>query len=169
MKFKLLISIAILGSGLPCYSQPDSTWNKWTPMIGEWTGTGSGQPGSGGGKFSFFLDLDKKILVRKNHAEYPSTNNKQGIIHDDLMIIYPGSGYNPDRAIYFDNEGHVINYAITLTDSSIVFISDKVKNLPRFRLTYFLPVNKMMNVKFEISGDGNNYKTYVDGNCMKSD
>ncbi len=72
--------------------------------MGEWVG--SGQPGQGGGTFSFKPDLDQKILVRKSHSEYPASANKPEIIHDDLMVVYLDNPENRNKAIYFDNEGH---------------------------------------------------------------
>jgi dipeptidyl aminopeptidase/acylaminoacyl peptidase len=137
------------------------------PVIGEWVGEGSGDPGSGGGTFSFKLDLDKKILVRKSHSEYPASENKAEVIHDDLMIIYPDYSGNPSKAIYFDNEGHTINYSITYSEKSIVFTSDKIPNVPVFRLTYTSLDNEVLQTKFEISNDGKKFKTYIEGNSKR--
>lgn len=105
MKTKLTLTIALFGIFTTCFGQKSSTWDKWDWLIGDWIGEGTGQPGQGGGTFSFKPDLDKKILVRKSHSEYPATENKPQVIHNDLMIVYLDNTGNPSKAIYFDNEG----------------------------------------------------------------
>jgi hypothetical protein len=147
--------------------QPSTAWNKYKWLIGDWEGEGGGKPGEGRGWFSLREDLSGKVLVRKNHSEYPAKNKKPAIIHDDLMIIYSGPGGNPSKAVYFDNEGRTINYSVSLMDSSIVFISDKILNVPVFRLTYKLFDNNDINIKFEISQDGEKFNTYTEGRCRR--
>src|SRR5450631_3301938 len=99
-------------------------------LMGEWVGEGDGKPGESTGSFSFSLDLDKRIAVRKNHA-----NLKDGV-HDDLMIAYPEAAGKGLRAIYFDNEGHVISYSVETISDGVRFVSDAATPGPRFRLTY---------------------------------
>jgi len=167
MKSRLLLTVAFFGIFTVCFGQQNSTWNKWEWLTGEWVGEGSGQPGQGGGTFSFKTELDNKILVRKSHSEYPAAGNKPEVIHDDLMIVYPDNTGNPSKAIYFDNEGHTINYSITYTDQSIVLTSDKIPNVPIFRLTYTLLGNECVNTKFEMSQDGEKFMTYIEGKSKK--
>ena len=167
MKTKLIFTIALWGTLSVGFGQQKSPWEKWNWLMGEWKGEGSGQPGQGGGTCSFSFDLDKKIVVRKNHAEYPATEKKPLIIHDDLMIVYLDFTGVPSKAIYFDNEGHTINYTISYSDKSIVMTSDKIPNVPVFRLTYVSDDNQTMGIKFEMSQDGEKYITYTEGKCKK--
>ena len=67
MKALQILSIALLGFCTNCIGQNSATWDKWNWLIGDWAGEGSGQPGQGGGTFSFKPDLNNKILVRKSH------------------------------------------------------------------------------------------------------
>jgi hypothetical protein len=166
MRTKIILTIAILGLLNVCFAQ-QNTLERWEWLMGEWTGEGKGQPGDGSGTFSFSTDLDGKILVRKSHSEYPSKDNRQTLIHDDLMIIYFDSPGNPGKAIYFDNEGHTINYMITYSDKSIIFTSEKIPDAPLFRLTYTKFDSETVSTKFEISMDGVNFKTYIEGNSKK--
>jgi hypothetical protein len=107
------------------------------------------------------------VIERKSHSEYPATNNKPLIIHDDLMIVYLDFTKNPSKAIYFDNEGHTINYNIFYSDFSIVMTSDKIPNAPVFRLTYTLLDNETVNTKFEISNEGDKFMTYIEGKSKR--
>lgn len=157
----------LLGFYALSYGQSVATWAKYDWLKGEWVGEGEGQPGQGEGTFSFKPDLDNRILVRKSHSVYPKAGNKPEIIHDDLMVIYPDLSGAPTKAIYFDNEGHTINYSVECSENSIVFTSNRNPGVPVFRLTYTLLDNKMVNTKFEMSRDGNTFITYVEGKSRK--
>jgi hypothetical protein len=63
MRKILILFITLLSINSATYGQQSSNWDKWNWLIGTWIGEGSGNPGQGGGKFSFSLDLDKKILI----------------------------------------------------------------------------------------------------------
>jgi hypothetical protein len=168
MRIRILLALFFSGILSVSFGQQNDSWNKWSWLIGEWTGEGSGQPGLGGGIFSFRPDLDKKILVRKSHSEYPASENKPKVIHDDLMIIYPDQSGNPINAIYFDNEGHTINYTISYPNKSIVLTSEKARNIPVFRLTYTLLGNDTVNTKFEMSQDGVKFIVYIEGKSRRN-
>ena len=165
---KIILTIILMGCLTICFGQQDPTWVKWSWLMGEWQGEGSGQPGQGGGTFSFSFDLDQNILVRKSHSEYPATANKPLIRHDDLMIVSLDFAGNPSHAIYFDNERHTINYSVTYSDRSITLTSDKVANVPVFRLAYTLLNDGMVNTKFELSQDGEKFITYIEGKSKKT-
>jgi hypothetical protein len=167
MKAKLLLTITVFGFLSTCFSQQNLSWDKWNWLIGEWVGEGSGLPGQGGGGFSFKFDLDKKILVRKSHSEYPVTKDKPAIVHEDLMIVYPDNTGTPGKAIYFDNESHIIHYTITYSDKSIQLTSDKSVNVPAFRLTYISLDDSTVNTKFEMSQDGEKFMIYIEGLSKK--
>jgi len=167
MKIKLFLILAFLGFYISVLSQQAPLWDKWSWLTGEWVGENSGQPGEGNGTFSFSFDLNKNILLRKSHTEFPATENKPKIIHDDLMIVYSDYSGSPSRAIYFDNEGHTINYSIVYSDRSIVFTSDKIPNIPVFRLTYSLLDDKNVNTVFEMSQDGEKFTPYIEGKSKK--
>ena len=114
MKTKLLTSLTFGLLTLFCNAQQNDIWREIGWLTGQWQGEGNGQPGQGGGTFSFAPDLDKKIIVRKSHSEYQSNQNSSVITHDDLMILYAEPGGSSIKAAYFDNEGHVINYSVTV-------------------------------------------------------
>jgi hypothetical protein len=164
---RVLLTIVFCGMIATGFSQQKPSWDQWSWLTGEWIGEGSGKPGDGGGTFSFKTDLDQNILVRKSHSEYPATANKPQVIHDDLMVVYPDFSGNPAKAIYFDNEGHTINYSITYSDKSIILTSDKIPNVPIFKLTYSLIDNETVNTKFEMSQDGVKFFTYIEGKSKK--
>ncbi|MFB3922395.1 MAG: hypothetical protein ACE145_11775 [Terriglobia bacterium] len=153
----ILSSIMIAGLGvLPLLAADGPDWDPWRFLLGEWVGEGEGQPGQGIGKFSFALDLQGRILVRKNRADYPATRERPAYSHEDLMVIYQGPSPSSTRAIYFDNEGHVIQYRVTVsTDgNSVTFLSDPSPSAPRFRLTYTKGKSGGLKILFEIAPPG---------------
>ena len=166
MKIKFLISALLFCYPLICNSQATGEWDKWSWLIGEWSGEGSGVPGEGNGTFSFSFELDRNIIVRKSHSEYTAGDFKRKTIRDDLMIIYPERG-NPDKAIYFDNEGHTINYNIEYPDSSIVLTSVLIPQTPVFRIIYTRLGSEAVYTKFQMSRDGESFMTYVEGISKK--
>ena len=167
MKKISALIIALLAISSISFGQQKLSWDNWNWLMGTWIGEGGGQPGQGGGTFSFSLDLNNKILVRKSHSEYPAVGNKAAVVHDDLMIVYPDFNGRATNAIYFDNEGHTINYKITYSDNSIVLTSEKNQNIPIFRLVYTLLENNTVDTKFEMSQDGVKFMTYVQGKSKK--
>ncbi len=165
----LLFAILLIFSQLLYGQQAKNTWEKWDYLIGEWVGEHNGQPGEGEGRFSFQTDLGGKILVRKSHTVFPATDKSAAIVHDDLLIIYPGSGNNDQEAIYFDNEGHTIKYKVGYTDKSIILTSSITPNETRFRFTYTKIDDKSVNASFEMAQPQapEEFKTYLSGKAAK--
>ena len=166
---KTLIRLVLVSSFfiLTAVSQSNPNWGKWSWLIGEWTGEGSGKPGQGEGVFSLLPGLDSSILIRKNHSVYPAANNKPAIIHEDLMIVYLDNSGLASKAIYFDNEKHVISYMVTYSEKSIILTSEKLADTPVFRLVYTLLDKVTVNTKFEMSQDGQKFMTYIEGKSKR--
>jgi hypothetical protein len=153
-------------------SQPADPWHALRFLVGDWTAEGSGDPGRGSGGFSFQFDLNGKILVRKNRADYPATKDREAFSHQDLMVIYPEGNSGDFRAIYFDNEGHVTPYAIKLrAEGHIEFVSNPVPGSPRFRLTYTKVSDGGLDVKFEIAPPDkpDSFSMYVQGTARRKE
>lgn len=167
MKTKSLLILVLMVLGMNLFAQEKSAWANWLWLIGEWKGEGNGQPGQGGGTFSFQPDLDGNILVRKSTSDFPASGNRPAFSHEDLMIVSLDFTGSPSKAIYFDNEGHTINYSITYQSNSIVLLSEKIPNVPVFRLTYSLLENQKVNVRFEMSQDGEKFMMYLEGKSVK--
>lgn len=106
-------------------------------------------------------------MVRKSYAEYPATKDKPAYRHDDVMVVYADGPSNQLRAIFFDNEGHIINYSIRVTDdgSSIEFLSEVQGQSSRFRFTYQKAGADAVKFKFEIAPPGkpNSFQNYIEG------
>ena len=148
---------------------PAPNWNAFKFLIGEWVGEGTGAPGEGSGGFSFSFDLQNTVLVRRNFANYPPTKDRPALTHSDLMIVYQETGKT--RAVYFDNEQHVINYSVTVAadSSSVVFVSDVVPSAPRFRLTNTKAGTDKITITFEIAPPGKpeSFARYIEASARQ--
>jgi hypothetical protein len=159
MKKLLMIQFGFLAM-LAGQQPKDEPWAPLKFLAGEWVATG--------GRCSFQPDLQGRILVRKSYAEYPATSQRPAFRHDDLMIVYQDAGGNL-RADYFDNEGHVIRYAVRAGRDSAEFLSDASDAAPRFRLTYLKTAPDELTLKFEIAPPGkpDSFKTYLDARLRR--
>ena len=162
----LVLSLVLLAA-LPARGHGDALdpWARWRFLLGEWQGTGAGDPGSGTGGSTFALELDGHILVRRNHAEYPATASRPASSHQDLLIVYPGASDSLFRAVYFDNEGHMIEYRalVPATGGRAVLDSEGPGSGPRFRLLYAARADGGLDVEFDIAPPGGELSRYVSG------
>lgn len=151
-------------------SAPQPNWDAWKFLIGEWVGEGGGDPGQGVGGFTFGLDLENRILVRKNFADYPAPKDRPAFKHNDLMIVYQETG-KPTRADYFDNEGHIIHYAVEFSkdSNSVIFVSEPSPSAARFRMTNTKAGPEKITITFEIapSGKPDAFSTYITASARK--
>ena len=139
---------------------------EWNVLLGEWRGEGSGSPGDGSGIASFRFDLGGHVLVRRNVANYPAAESKPAVHHEDLMVVCPGSTPAEAKAIYFDNESHIIEYTASWSADrkTLTFLSSPSAPGPSFRLVYRLLAPDRIAVDFDIAPPGSTeFKTYVSG------
>ena len=152
-------------------SSPADPWAAYRFLLGEWVGEGEGQPGQGKGQFSFAEELQGKILVRKNRAEYAASAGRPAFTHEDLLIVYQEDGAKAQKAIYFDSEGHVVHYTPSTSQDgkALIFLSDARPSAPRYRLTYVNQKAGKATVKFEVAPPGKPeaFKTYLQGRVRK--
>jgi hypothetical protein len=144
-----LLSIACLSA------QPDSSPLKPLAFLeGSW-GAKTELGATSSGTYTFAKELAGHILAR--HSVPASCNGPAGFNcgHTDLLFIYPDG--EALKAIYFDNEGHVIHYTVsTPSPTTAVFLSDQ------FRLSYELK-DGVLSGKFQMRMSGQTeWKSYLE-------
>ncbi len=173
MKARHLIPFVLLAClyGIMNAGSTNDTWTALQSLVGTWEGFGTGSPGAGGGVFSFAVDLQGRIIVRKNHSEYPASEGRPATVHDDLLIAYQDDSSRAVRAIFFDNEGHVIHYAVNVSSDkkTVTFVSAPEPAAPRFRLSYLMNKGDELTITFEIAPPGkpDSFKTYLEGKARR--
>jgi hypothetical protein len=134
-------------------------------LLGDWTASGGGTPGQIRGEFSFRPALEGRVLVRTARSEVAGAPDRKPTVHEDLVVVHGDAA----RADYFDSEGHVIHYALTIDSAAhvVVFRSDDPG--PAFRLTYRELLPGRLRVTFEISPTGReeDFKPYLDGEALR--
>ena len=180
-----LLSASVLIIGLAQAAEPADVWKPLRFLLGSWEGGGSGAPGEGHGYATFTLELDSNVMMRKNRTEFPpKPGEKSGLVHDDWLLIYPvaaiqGQSQKPDsssashpsplfKAIYFDNEGHVINYNVAFPgENAATFETDPAQPGPRIRLEYTMPSPDVARSVFSFAMPGGDFKPYVSGDVRR--
>jgi len=140
-------------------------------LEGKWIGEGSSEVGKGSGFATFEQDLQGKVLVRRNHAEYPAAEGRPAYQHDDLMVIYSDAATKGMRAFYTDNEGHVIHYTVSLSPdgNTLTFLGDAALGAPRYRLTYTrISADRMSIVLESQAAEGAAFQKIVEGKIVKT-
>jgi hypothetical protein len=175
----ILMSVALAGAGPASAPAAGATAGgepeagrlspAWNAILGDWRGEGGGAPGAGTGTASFRFDLDRHVIIRRGTSDYPAAGGRPATHHEDLTIIYPGPSGGAASAVYFDNEGHTIEYSATWSadGKSLVFLSPASQQAPRFRLTYTLLAPDTMELSFEIAPPGGGELEKYVGGVMK--
>ena len=172
--FAPLLTLALgclaAAAAAPQAAKPQDPWAGLSFLVGDWAGVGTGGPGEAAGGTSFAFALDKAVLVRTNWAKFPpKPGEKAGLSHEDLLYIYPGGGDGALRAIYFDNEKHVISYIVSFPAkaNAVVFESDPAQKGPRYRMTYELKADASLKNVFFVAPPGQDFKAYMEGTLKK--
>ena len=152
---------------LAAFADSKQDWTAVEKMKGEWVGAGSGDPGDGAGSFTFLPEMQGKVYVRKNHADYPATKDRPAFRHEDFMTVYQEG--NAVKADYVDNEGHVIHYTVTASGENIDFVSKADAKGPRYRLRYQFNGAGKMKLSFDIAPPGNpdQFKNYIEAELRR--
>jgi hypothetical protein len=159
----VLLSLAFFVPSLFAQSPPDP-FARLSFLLGTWEAKTINNPAvTATGTYAFRTELNGHVLARHTSAagcKGPEDFNCQ---HGDLLYIYADAPGQPLRAIYFDNEGHVIHYAVTApTATTAEFLSDASGAGPQFRLFYELK-GGIMSGKFQIRMPGQQeWKSYLE-------
>jgi hypothetical protein len=176
MKFLYLsVAMLLICSAAPAQQPgPVPSWDGWQFLLGKWVGEGATRDVSQGtGYFTFEESLNGRVLVRKNHANYPATKDRPAISHEDLMVVFVDQATKQTRAFYADNEGNVIQYAATLSKdgNTLTFLSEVIPAARRFRLTYVRTKPDQMALTFEIAPPGkpDEFRKFIETTLRKAD
>ncbi len=137
-----------------------------TPLLGTWDAQGGGAPGKGTGTVSFAREAGGHAVVRRNAVTYPAADGRPASTHEDLLVLYAdGAG---TRALYVDNEGHVIRYTAEASSPTRLVLASEAGSGPRFRLTHDWSDPASLRIVFEIAPPGSTeFKAYAEGRATR--
>jgi hypothetical protein len=161
----LICAANLFAQGAPSQKTDADTWKPLRFLTGTWEAktTGGSARATSSGTYTFQLELRDHVLARHSigaDCKGPADFNCE---HSDLLYIYQDAPGKPFRAIFFDNEGHVIPYSVsTEKPASAVFLSDPSAAGPQYRLSYELKGGVMFG-KFAMRMPGQpEFRTYLD-------
>jgi len=147
-------------------------WDQLEFLIGSWSSPVSGQPGEGvSGTATFYYSLDRKIIIRNSRAEFaPEPGEGRGLVHEDLLVIYQQPGESRLRAIYFDNESHIIHYILSFPEKqrAVIFDSEATAASPRARLVYEEASDGSLVTEFFVAPPGGELVSHVKGTVKRT-
>jgi len=126
--------------------------------------TQGGSAGAAGvGTYTFQPELRNHILARHSSGGKCKGPADFDCEHADLLYVYreaPGQSY---KAIYFDNEGHVIHYDVSVpTPATAILLSEPSGPGPQFRLVYELKGATMYG-RFQVRAPGQTeFQSYLE-------
>jgi hypothetical protein len=125
--------------------------NMLSFLKGTWEAKATGGQGiSVAGTYSFKTELGNHILARHTSDTVCKGPANFDCQHKDLFYVYNDAPGQSLKAIYFDNEGHVIHYNVSVPDATTaIFLSDGSQPGPQFRLMYQLN-GAVMSGKFQM-------------------
>lgn len=161
----LLLALSLLLSS-EVWSAEADPWKAISFLQGTWgaeirAGTAGAQ---GISNYTFKPGLRHHVISRTSAA--PATCKGPEDFdcgHSDLLYIYQEGPKQPLKAIYFDNEGHVIHYEVATPQwDTVIFISEASASGPQFRLMYQLS-NAIMSGQFQVRMPGQkDWKSYLE-------
>ena len=164
----LLISLLILPSSLDAQpSKQDSIWLPMTVFIGNWHGTGGGEPGIGTYERSYQFVLEKRFIEVRNKSVYPPTpRTPRGEIHQDIGYISFDRVRQKFVLRQFHIEGFVNQYTLDSISSDgkrMVFVSEAIENIAagwRATETYQIVSPDEITETFSLAPPGKPFEVY---------
>jgi uncharacterized protein YaiE (UPF0345 family) len=170
---RFAIALVFLASALlaqnPHAPAPADSFKSLAFLEGTWEAKTNATTGvASAGTYTFAPELDGHILARHGRPASCKGPADFDCEHGDLLYIYVEAPGQPLKAIYFDNEGHVLHYDVTTPDpTTVVFLSDASRPGPQFRLTYERK-GVIMYGKFQMHMPGqSDWKSYLEWSGAK--
>jgi hypothetical protein len=176
IKLKTLVTVAaLLALALMqndrALSASTDPWKALAFLEGTWDAhVQAGSAGAqGNGRYTFKPELKHHVLVRSSEADAackgPASFDCE---HSDVLYVYQEAENQSLKAIYFDNEGHVIHYDVSTPDpTTAILISEASTSKPQFRLIYELK-NAVMSGRFQMRMPGQaEWKSYLEWSGAK--
>ena len=161
------IAMALLLSGevLAQAPSPDNL-APVAPLLGKWTGTAEGQPGSGTVEREYERALNARFIRVRNRSTYPpQEKNPKGERHEDEGFL----SFDRARQLIVLRQFHVEGFVNTYVQDAgakagtISFTTEAIENIPpgfRARETYIFHGADAFEEVFELAEPGKEFEVY---------
>ena len=165
----LLIIFFIIPSFVFAQSvKQDSIWKPMKFFVGNWHGSGEGEPGKGNYERTYQFTLGKNFIEIRNKSTYqPTSQNPKGEIHEDIGYM----SYDKTRRVFvlrqFHIEGFVNQYrlqSISPDGKTIIFISETIENIGlgwRAKETYEIKTEDEFIETFALAPSNDDFSLYT--------
>ena len=164
------VALALSAQDKPPETAGGDPWNSISFLQGTWEAkTQGGSAGAdAGGSYTFQPELNNHILARHSRVGDCAGPATYDCEHHDLLYIFQESPGALLKAVYFDNEGHVIHYDVSTPNATTaVFTSESAPSGLQFRLIYELR-NAIMSGKFQMRmPEQADWKSYLEWSGRK--
>lgn len=177
----LISCAASVAAQSPASTQPADPLAPLDFLIGTWSAKTDSAASSAGaqgtGTYTFRHDLNGHALVRSSSYDSCKGPSNFDCTHRDQLTIFADPNAMALHkasllALYLDSEGHVIYYAISTPDPhTVIFNSQALPSLPKFRLIYHLEGDgpkAVMSGKFQSAAPGSDdFHSYLEWSGAK--
>jgi hypothetical protein len=135
-------------------------------MLGRWTGTVEGRPGSGTVRRTYERALDGRFIRVHNQSTYPpQTKNPKGEVHEDVGFLSFDANRRRLVLRQFHKEGFVNQYVqdVNAANGTLVFVTEAIENIPpgwRARESYSVLGPDIFQEVFELAEPGKDFEPY---------
>ena len=168
MPIRRIISVVLL---LPSFAIAQSDqrdiWEPFKYFVGNWDGTGKGQPGESKMQREYKLVLNGKFLQVQNRSVYePQAKNPKGEVHEDWGLLSFDKSRKQFVFRQFHVEGFVNQYVMTTSSAdgkTFVFTTEAIENIPagwRARETYRILSADEFVEEFALAPPGKDFELY---------
>lgn len=168
MQYLFICLLLLPGTLLAQLSKQDSIWLPMTVFLGNWHGTGGGEPGIGNYVRSYQFVLEKRFIEVRNKSVYPpSDQSPKGETHEDIGYISFDRSRRQFVLRQFHVEGFVNQYAldsISADRKTMVFVSEAIENIAkgwRAKETYQIVSANEFIETFALAPPGKPFEVYT--------
>jgi hypothetical protein len=135
-------------------------------LVGRWTGTTEGQPGTGTVERTYERVLADRFVQVRNRSTYPpQPKNPKGEVHEDLGFFGVDKARKAIVFRQFHVEGFVSQYVVdpASTSGRLVMVTEAIENIPagwRARETYVFDGASQLEETFELAAPGKDFEVY---------
>jgi hypothetical protein len=151
----------------PKKTEAADPWAPFRYFLGEWSGSGQGEPGISRSDRDYSLVLHGRFIQIRNRAVYePQEMNPDGEVHEDLGLLSFDKLRGKHVLREFHVEGFVNQYLVDTSEvdrGTIVMTSEAIENIGpgwRARTIYAILSEDEFREEFDLAGPGKDWERY---------